>query len=165
MRYFSRNEKMAARYRDNLTPPESKLWESLSQGVKGYTFRSQQPVLDWILDFFCPELNLGLEVDGNWHKSSINRRRDTEKDKRLWEEAGILVMRISAGAVFRDVQGVFQRINSVIENIEILDKDSLLLRCKTKTTKLIQHSPAEKNKLIQNLEERGRIEKKRYSPC
>ena len=163
--YFSRNEKMAARYRENLTPPEAKLWSHLSGTLKGYSFRAQEPVLDWIVDFYSPEMNLAVEVDGNWHKSSINRRRDVEKDRRLWEEGGILVLRIAARAIFHDIEGVICRIGSVIESIEILDANSPLLRYKAKTTKLIHYTPEEKAELIRKLEERGRIERKRFTPC
>jgi len=156
---------MAAKYRENLTPPEAKLWNILSRGLEGYSFRSQEPVLNWILDFYSPELNLAVEVDGNWHKSSVNRRRDSDRDRRLWEDAGILVLRVSAGAVFSDIEGVIKRIQSVIEYVKVLDFNSPLLRYKAKTTKLIQRSPEEKDKLIKELEKRGHTERIRHSPC
>lgn len=165
MKYYSRNEKLASKWRNNLTPPESKLWEHLSKGIKDYSFRAQEPLLNWVVDFYSPELNFAIEVDGNWHNSSTNKRRDKEKDKRLWEEAGVLVLRIGAAAIFHDFYGVVERINTAIDNLKNLDNKSPLLRYKAKTTKFIQYSPEEKAKLIESLEKRGRIEKIQHSPC
>ena len=165
MKYFSRNEKIAANFRENPSPPEQRLIECLSDGIEGYHFKFQVPVLDWIIDFYSPELNFGIEVDGNWHKHTTNRRRDQERDQLLWENAGVLILRIAARAILEDIEGVQERIKSVIKNVEQLDRDSPLLRYKAKTTRVIKYTPEEKKELIRKLEARGRTEKIRYSPC
>ena len=48
-----------------LTPPEARLWRFLrAHRLHGYGFRRQHPVGPFILDFYCPEARLAVEVDG-----------------------------------------------------------------------------------------------------
>jgi len=165
MRHFSRSEKMSAKYRENPTPPQQSLRTALCASSIPFKFQFQVPILNYIVDFYSPELNFGIEVDGNFNKLSTNRRRDLERDTRLWDEAGIVIMRIAAAAIHQDVDAVIGRIENVIQNIETLDNKSPLLRCKAKTTQLVQYTPAEKQALIKKLEKRGKIGKRRYTPC
>lgn len=165
MRFLSRNEKMANRYRKNPTPPEEILRAKLLDGVCGYTFGFQVPLLNYILDFYSPELNFGIEIDGKAHKYTINRRRVRERDQRLWEEAGVMILRVSARALYENPEEVLERIGVMIKNLEKIDRDSPLLRLRAKTSRVISYSPEEKKELIRRLEARGKIDKKSYSPC
>jgi len=51
--------------------------------MKGYTFNRQKPLLNYIVDFYCKELNLVIEIDGNSHnhkyKADIDRQEKLEK--------------------------------------------------------------------------------------
>lgn len=165
--FFTRNEKMATRYRCNLTPPEQKLWDYLSKDIalSKYLFRAQEPILNYILDFYSPILNFAIEVDGKYHQFRKNRFRDKDRDGRLQEEAGILVLRIPAKSIFAEFSEVIIHINNTISYLEKLDIKSPLLRYKHKSNTVRKFTFEEKLNLIKELESRGKINKKRYTPC
>ena len=57
--------------RNNLTPAEATLWRALrGKGAGGWKFRRQQGIGPFILDFYCPELRLCIELDGSVHDYS-----------------------------------------------------------------------------------------------
>ncbi len=67
--------------RNNMTKAEILLWSRLrSRKVGGYKFRRQQPIFDFIVDFYCHELKLIVEVDGEVHTFSENYEKDRKRD-------------------------------------------------------------------------------------
>ena len=57
--------------RKNQTDAEKRLWSRLRRKqVSGYRFRRQVPIGPYIVDFFCPELKLIIEVDGGHHATT-----------------------------------------------------------------------------------------------
>ena len=65
--------------RSNMTRAESILWSRLrSKKINGYKFRRQQPIFDYITDFYCDELRFIIEVDGEIHsdKKTSDLKRD-----------------------------------------------------------------------------------------
>ena len=61
-------EQAAQKLRKNLTPAETLLWEALrNKQLEGLRFRTQHPVGNFILDFYCPSCKLAVEVDGLVH--------------------------------------------------------------------------------------------------
>lgn len=163
-RFLDKNEKHAHSLRAKMTPPEERLWSILSKRTNP-SFKAQVPVLNWILDFYSPEINLAIEVDGNWHRSRRVQEKDRIRDLRLWEEAGVYTLRVGVWNVFKDLDGVVSRIDTVIDNLNTLDHTSPLLRYRSKTSRIITYSPEEKQKLIKELEARGKGAPQRYSPC
>jgi very-short-patch-repair endonuclease len=68
---------LAQRLRKNRTDAERKLWSRLRRKqLKGARFRQQAPIGRYIVDFFCPEALLIVEVDGSQHLSDKDRARD-----------------------------------------------------------------------------------------
>jgi very-short-patch-repair endonuclease len=70
MDYWRKKElvKRARELRSNMTKAEIILWSRLrSKKVEGYKFRRQEPIFDYIVDFYCHELKLIIEVDGEIH--------------------------------------------------------------------------------------------------
>ena len=82
--------------RKNMTKAEASLWKYMLKGrqFKGYKFLRQRPVLNYIVDFMCPELMLIIEADGITHDDELVAKRDEERDKRL-AEVGFTVLRFS----------------------------------------------------------------------
>ena len=71
----------ARELRNNMTKAEIILWSRLREKkINGYKFRRQQPIFDYIVDFYCNELKLIIEVDGEIHslpeKTNYDLRRD-----------------------------------------------------------------------------------------
>lgn len=86
--------------RQNLTPAEARLWTILKgKGLKGRKFRRQHSVENYILDFYCPEEKLAIEMDGAVHNDPIQAFHDAERDARL-HALGIRVLRFENKLVF-----------------------------------------------------------------
>nr|WP_309691061.1 endonuclease domain-containing protein [Armatimonas sp.] len=68
------------------TPAERILWEALrGRQLQGMRFRRQHPIETFILDFYCPQHKLVVEVDGGIHTEPTVRERDEERQR--WIEA------------------------------------------------------------------------------
>jgi very-short-patch-repair endonuclease len=67
-----------------MTKAEIILWSRLrSKQINGYKFRRQQPLLDYIVDFYCKDLKLIIEVDGEIHSLPEKTNYDLKRDKIL----------------------------------------------------------------------------------
>ena len=84
----------ARQLRRNLTPEERRLWVVLRRKqFAGFRFRRQQPLGQYIVDFFCPAAKLVIEVDGAHHANEPHSENDAERDR--WLAArGYRVLRI-----------------------------------------------------------------------
>ena len=97
--------------RRTITPPEITLWRQLrSSQLGGSRFRRQHPVGPWIVDFYCAERGLAVEVDGEGHlHGEIGRdeRRDADLARR-----GVRVIRFTAADVMREIDSVVRTIEA-----------------------------------------------------
>ena len=88
------------------------LWSRLkARGLEGLKFRRQQPMDPYVLDFFCPEKRLAIEVDGGSHGSDEQADFDERRDQWL-AERGIRVIRIAAVEIM-------QRLDDVMHGLQI----------------------------------------------
>jgi very-short-patch-repair endonuclease len=72
------------------------LWKALrGRRLEGLKFRRQHPLGPYILDFYCPDVGLAVELDGETHDDPVRRARDRARDQWLREQQ-IRVLRISA---------------------------------------------------------------------
>ena len=80
--------------RSNGTPAEAKLWSLIkNRQVENLKFRRQFSIGNYILDFYCPELKLCIELDGDYHYNSQKHEMDKNRDSRLYEELSIKTLR------------------------------------------------------------------------
>ena len=85
----------ARKLRRDSTDAEQRLWQALrDRRLRGYKFRRQHPVPPYILDFYCVELALALELDGGGHREPEQRRHDEARTAFL-NQRGILVKRFT----------------------------------------------------------------------
>jgi very-short-patch-repair endonuclease len=102
--------------RRTLTPPEARLWVCLrGRKLAGLKFRRQHPVGPYVLDFYCPEARMAVEVDGQIHMQPDQWEKDQRRTAWLGEQ-GILVVRVSAETVRVDLDGVLTWIRTNIED-------------------------------------------------
>ena len=95
--------------RRKMTPPELRLWNALKTRPEGFKFRRQHDLDPYILDFFCHEAALAIEVDGLSHQLGHNPQRDLRRD--AWcSEQGIYTLRIAAIDVRDNLEGVVSHI-------------------------------------------------------
>ncbi len=93
-----------------MTPPELRLWSALRARPAGFKFRRQHPVGPYVLDFYCREAALAVEVDGIVHDMGSNPAGDARRDKWL-AERGIMTLRILAADVL-DLDAVVRLITA-----------------------------------------------------
>jgi very-short-patch-repair endonuclease len=106
----------AGELRHVMTSAEKKLWEYLRERkVLGARFRRQHPVGEFIVDFFCYEAMLAIEVDGSVHENSTQAERDVERT-RILNDRGIQVLRFLNEEVLSNPEGVIEEIKKVIVN-------------------------------------------------
>ncbi len=93
-----------------LTPAEATLWKAL-QGSKlaGKKFRRQHSVGNYVVDFYCPECKLAVELDGQKHFNSMASEYDLGRTEFL-SRYNIRVLRFENRAVFENPQGVLEAI-------------------------------------------------------
>jgi very-short-patch-repair endonuclease len=65
--YNPKLKELARKLRKNSTLAEVILWQNIKGKVFDYEFHRQVPINDFIVDFFCHELQLAIEIDGNTH--------------------------------------------------------------------------------------------------
>lgn len=101
--------------RNNLTPAEARLWTILKgKQIGGKKFRRQHSIDNFILDFYCPELKLAIELDGSPHFNAVAEEKDFLRDKYL-EKVGIQVLRFENKIVFEHPEIIMEAILSMIE--------------------------------------------------
>ena len=105
----------AAKLRENMTDPERKLWEYLKTKPMGYKFRRQHPISRYILDFYCHQLRLSIEVDGGYHLTIEQREIDNQRTEYL-ESVGITVYRFTNQEILNQFEQSIDMITSKIRD-------------------------------------------------
>ncbi|MBL4753114.1 MAG: endonuclease domain-containing protein [Flavobacteriales bacterium] len=97
--------------RNHLTPAEAELWTYLKHTKLGQKFRRQHSVGYYILDFYCPQSKLCVELDGAHHFTPESQRYD-ERRSRCLEKFGIRVIRFENEDVFNKLPDVLNSISA-----------------------------------------------------
>ena len=115
--FYNKNlQSYANSLRKEMTKAEACLWKYVlrARQLKGFQFRRQRPVLNYIADFMCKELMLIIEVDGNTHYFEETIKKDEIRQKNL-ESAGFTVLRFSDEEVLNNIHAVFNYLEDWIE--------------------------------------------------
>ena len=108
--------------RQNMTPSEAAFWLALrGRGAGGYKFRRQQGIGPYVLDFYCPELKLCVELDGSSHDYRFDY---DEQRTRFLDEQGIRVIRFQNEQVWSGLEGVVAEIVRVGREIKRAPDDN-----------------------------------------
>jgi very-short-patch-repair endonuclease len=103
-------KKFARELRSNQTEAETFLWLKLrKRQLKGCQFYRQRIICNYIVDFYCPDARLVIEIDGGQHYSELGLAKDVLRDQHL-ADLGLRVMRVSAREVFENTSGVLEKI-------------------------------------------------------
>lgn len=104
----------ARQLRRTETEAEKKLWPYLrNRQLMGKKFRRQHAIDTYILDFYCHESKLAVELDGAIHNEEMNRQYDKARTDVL-AALGIVVIRFSNDEVMNDIERVLQRIGKYL---------------------------------------------------
>lgn len=118
--YRSDLKDKARQLRNNSTVSEKILWKFLKKKqICGFDFDRQRPIDGFIVDFFCKELLLAIEIDGISHNG---HEKDDQLRQRIMEKMGIRFLRFTDKQVRDNAAGVAEAISQWIENDKLQKK-------------------------------------------
>jgi very-short-patch-repair endonuclease len=95
------------------TPAETVLWQLLHNRSLGVRFRRQRPIGPYIVDFYCPERGLVIQIDGGQHSLPEHAVADDERTAYL-EGERLRVLRFTNEEVMRGVESVLEAIRRAV---------------------------------------------------
>jgi very-short-patch-repair endonuclease len=102
--------------RKNMTEAEKILWAELRlKRIEGRKFRRQYSIMGFVVDFYCPEKRLAIEVDGGYHKKKDQVFYDKARQE-LLETLKIVFLRFTNKEVLTDLELVTQKIRDQINS-------------------------------------------------
>lgn len=117
--YNPKLKELAKKLRENMTFSEVKLWNELKNGqMMGYDFDRQRPIGNYIVDFFCKDLQLAIEVDGITHLDEKVIIKDWIRQDDI-ESYGVNFLRFDALLVVNKVEAAVREIKSWILDYEL----------------------------------------------
>ena len=112
--YNPKLKEYARELRKNSTFTEIMLWNYLKgKQMRGYDFDRQRPIDNYIVDFYCKDLQLAIEVDGESHYG--NQKADNRREKRL-NKLGVTVLRFDDMEIIYELDLVLKKIEKWIED-------------------------------------------------
>jgi very-short-patch-repair endonuclease len=111
--------KFARELRQPKTPAEATLWRHLRNRNLEYKFRRQHPIESFIVDFYCAEAKLLIEVDGETHFQKTQIEYDQARTEHL-ERLGYKVIRFTNDDIRYNINIV---ISKIIEEVKTRVKD------------------------------------------
>ncbi len=113
-------KRLARNLRNDSTFGEILLWKQLrNKQFYGHDFHRQKPLLNYIVDFYCYELNLVIEIDGQYHNHEEKYNSDVLRDEEL-KSYGLTIIRFSEKEVRHDMMNVIRTLEghylSFVEN-------------------------------------------------
>jgi len=103
--------------RNNLPRAEILIWKHIKNSLLGYKFRRQHSIGKYIVDFYCPELKLAIEIDGPIHDEPDKVFRDKEKTNYVLSK-NIQIIRIDNKETYTNINRAIEYISSEIEKIK-----------------------------------------------
>ena len=99
----------AKKLRENMTWAERKLFEQLSKNKLGVRFRAQHPLSLYIVDFYCHQAKLVIEIDGDVHFNEEAQKADEERTTAI-EEFDLRLIRFTNEEIFKNINEVISEI-------------------------------------------------------
>ena len=108
-------KQIRSQLRTNMPKPEEILWQRIRRKQLGVKFRRQHGIGRYIVDFYCAELNLVIEIDGDSHFSHEGKEKDTIRDA-FMETLGIKFMRFTNEEVMKQTESVLERLFNLVRS-------------------------------------------------
>lgn len=111
--YNPKLKQLARNLRNKSTLAEVILWRHLKgKQIYGYDFHRQKPINNYIVDFYCPELMLVIEIDGSTHGDKI--KYDELRERKL-KGLGVKFLRFQDRDIKNNISGVLDNINDWVD--------------------------------------------------
>jgi len=107
-------KQLARKLRKESTLSEVLLWKQIKTKYLGVEFHRQVPIDKYIVDFYCHELMLAIEIDGSSHD---NIEKDLERQNRL-EDLGVRFIRFSDGVVKSNMDSVVWALIDMVKQLQ-----------------------------------------------
>ena len=116
MHYGATSEtfQIAERLRKNMTVAEKVLWERVRRNQVGVRIRRQHPIWKFVADFYCHQVRMVIEIDGNIYLSFENKQYDISRDIVL-DEFKIRILRFTNDDVLNETDLVIEKNKRTIE--------------------------------------------------
>ena len=114
--YNPKLKPLARKLRKNSTLSEILLWKQIKGKKLGCEFHRQVPINNYIVDFYCHELNLVIEIDGDSH--NYFGENDIIRQEKL-ETLGVKFIRFNDKFVKKDMDGVLRLLKIKIDELNI----------------------------------------------
>ncbi|WP_412559447.1 endonuclease domain-containing protein [Winogradskyella sp. MIT101101] len=108
---------LAKELRKNMTLGEVALWREISNKKIGVRFSRQIPIDNFIVDFYCKDLQLAIEVDGSIHFKEGQEEKDKLRQQKL-ESLGVKFIRFSDWDVRNNLSWVLREIVKEIDGLQ-----------------------------------------------
>ena len=105
---------LSRQLRKNSTLPEVLLWQKIKQKGLGVQFHRQVPMLNYIVDFYCHEIGLAIEIDGSSH--DFNYFNDADRQGKL-EKYGVQFLRFSNEDILKNMFSVLLVIQEKVDSL------------------------------------------------
>jgi len=111
--YNPKLKELAKRLRKNMTLSEVLLWNELkNKKMSGMDFDRQRPILNYIVDFYCKDLMLAIEIDGESHNEKYEQDKIRQKEL---ENIGVRFLRFDDLEIKKDIDNVLREIENWIQ--------------------------------------------------
>ncbi|MFI5140129.1 MAG: endonuclease domain-containing protein [Sphingobacteriales bacterium] len=107
----------ARKLRKQSTLSEVLLWIQIKKKSLGVEFHRQVPIDNYVVDFYCHELMLAIEIDGKSHEIDTVFENDIKRQKRL-EELGVKFIRFNDLTVKKNMTGVLDTLAEEIKKLQ-----------------------------------------------
>jgi very-short-patch-repair endonuclease len=113
-KYNKQLKPTARSLRTTMTDAEQRLWYRLRRKqIQDLQFYRQKPLLNFVVDFYCPAAKLVIEIDGSQHAEATHELKDQERDE-LLAGLGLSVLRFDNRQVLLETDAVLAVINAVV---------------------------------------------------
>jgi very-short-patch-repair endonuclease len=115
MKPYNKNLKLPSRdLRSNMTDAEQLLWQRIRRKqILELQFYRQKPILNFIVDFYCPAANLVIECDGGQHYTETGLEADQNRDHAL-SELGLITLRFTNHQILTEIDAVVEQVYYVV---------------------------------------------------
>jgi len=113
---------LSRKLRKNMTEAEGAFWSLVrNRKICGLKFRRQQVIDGLIVDFFCNEIGLVIEIDGPIHEEKEQKYIDNGRNE-IFKRKGLTLLRLNNHEVLHDHEFVIKTIQHIISNPPLLEE-------------------------------------------
>ena len=108
---------LARKLRKDMTLSEILIWQEIRKKNLGVQFHRQVPIDNYIVDFYCHEISLIIEIDGNSHNFDEVVENDIKRQEKL-EQFGLTFIRFDDLEVKNDINNVIRELDGKIKQLK-----------------------------------------------